>query len=51
MEISDHYYTDTAQPWCLRLVMIEAMACGTPVVAIHRGSASEIVDQGVTGAV
>jgi len=31
------------------LVMIEAMACGTPVVAFNRGSASEIVEDGVTG--
>jgi glycosyltransferase involved in cell wall biosynthesis len=31
------------------LVMIEAMACGTPVLAFRRGSASEIIDQGVTG--
>jgi glycosyltransferase involved in cell wall biosynthesis len=31
------------------LVMIEAMACGTPVVACNRGSVSEIVDFGTTG--
>jgi glycosyltransferase involved in cell wall biosynthesis len=31
------------------LVMIEAMACGTPVIVFNRGSASEIVDDGVTG--
>jgi glycosyltransferase involved in cell wall biosynthesis len=31
------------------LVMIEAMACGTPVVALRRGSVREVVDQGVTG--
>ena len=31
------------------LVMIEAMACGTPVVAHRRGSVGEVVDQGVTG--
>jgi len=31
------------------MVMIEAMACGTPVVANNRGSAFEIVDQGETG--
>lgn len=31
------------------LVMIEAMACGTPVVAYNRGSVSEIVRDGVTG--
>jgi glycosyltransferase involved in cell wall biosynthesis len=33
------------------LVMIEAMACGTPVLAFRHGSVSEIVDHGVTGAV
>lgn len=31
------------------LVMIEAMACGTPVVAFDRGSVSEIVVHGKTG--
>jgi glycosyltransferase involved in cell wall biosynthesis len=31
------------------LVMTEAMACGTPVVAYDRGSVPEIVDPGVTG--
>jgi glycosyltransferase involved in cell wall biosynthesis len=31
------------------LVMIEAMACGTPVVALRRGSVPEIVVNGVTG--
>src|SRR5271156_419145 len=31
------------------LVMIEAMACGTPVIAYNRGSVPEIVDDGVTG--
>jgi glycosyltransferase involved in cell wall biosynthesis len=31
------------------LVMIEAMACGTPVVAWNRGSVPEIVEEGVTG--
>jgi glycosyltransferase involved in cell wall biosynthesis len=31
------------------LVMIEAMACGTPVIAFNRGSVAEIVDDGVTG--
>ena len=31
------------------LVMIEAMACGTPVIAFNRGSVSEIVEHGVTG--
>ena len=31
------------------LVMIEAMACGTPVVAMRQGSVPEVVDDGVTG--
>jgi len=31
------------------LVMIEAMACGTPVLAFRCGSVPEIVDDGVTG--
>ncbi|MGQ0532012.1 MAG: glycosyltransferase family 4 protein [Caulobacteraceae bacterium] len=31
------------------LVMIEAMACGTPVVAFGRGSVPEVIDHGVTG--
>jgi glycosyltransferase involved in cell wall biosynthesis len=31
------------------LVMIEAMACGTPVIAYNRGSVPEIIDDGLTG--
>jgi glycosyltransferase involved in cell wall biosynthesis len=31
------------------LVMIEAMACGTPVIAYRRGSVPEVIDDGVTG--
>jgi glycosyltransferase involved in cell wall biosynthesis len=31
------------------LVMIEAMACGTPVISTPRGAAPEIVEHGVTG--
>jgi glycosyltransferase involved in cell wall biosynthesis len=31
------------------LAMIEAMACGTPVIAIGNGSVPEIVTEGVTG--
>ena len=31
------------------LVMVEALACGTPVIAFPEGSAPEIVEHGVTG--
>jgi glycosyltransferase involved in cell wall biosynthesis len=31
------------------LVMIEALACGTPVIAYRRGSVPEVIDDGVTG--
>jgi len=31
------------------LVMIEAMACGTPVIAYRRGSVPEVIEDGVTG--
>ena len=31
------------------LVMIEAMACGTPVIAYRRGSVPEVLDHGWTG--
>jgi glycosyltransferase involved in cell wall biosynthesis len=31
------------------LVMIEAMACGTPVIAFRSGSVPEVMDDGVTG--
>jgi glycosyltransferase involved in cell wall biosynthesis len=30
-------------------VMIEAMACGTPVIAFRQGSVPEVIDDGVTG--
>ncbi len=33
------------------LVVAEAMACGTPVAALHRGAAPELIDAGVTGVV
>ncbi len=36
-----------AEPFGLSVV--EAMACGTPVVAFRRGSMSEVIDDGVTG--
>ena len=31
------------------LVMIEAMACGTPVIAWNNGSVSEVIEHGVSG--
>jgi glycosyltransferase involved in cell wall biosynthesis len=31
------------------LVMIEAMACGTPVIAFRNGSTPEVINDGVTG--
>ena len=31
------------------LVMIEAIACGTPVIAYDRGSVPEVIENGVTG--
>ncbi len=36
-----------AEPFGLSVV--EAMACGTPVVAYRRGSMAEVIDDGVTG--
>src|SRR4029078_13673137 len=33
------------------LIMIEAMACGTPVLAFRCGSVPEIIDNGVTGVI
>lgn len=33
------------------LVMIEAMACGTPVIAWRNGSVAEVIDDGVTGVI
>ena len=38
---------DWAEPF--GLVMIEAMACGTPVIAYGSGSVPEVVDHGVSG--
>jgi glycosyltransferase involved in cell wall biosynthesis len=31
------------------LSVVEAMACGTPVIAYRRGSMAEVIDEGVTG--
>jgi glycosyltransferase involved in cell wall biosynthesis len=35
--------------WPFCTAMAEALSCGTPVVALRRGAATEIVDHGVTG--
>jgi glycosyltransferase involved in cell wall biosynthesis len=59
-EISDHEKPDFLSgaiglltpinwPEPFGLVMIEAMACGTPVIAYNRGSVPEIVEDGRTG--
>jgi glycosyltransferase involved in cell wall biosynthesis len=33
------------------IVMIEAMACGTPVIAFNRGAVPEVIDENITGKV
>lgn len=38
---------DWAEPF--GLVMIESMACGTPVIAFRNGSVPEVIDHGITG--
>jgi len=59
-EIADHEKSDFLSgahallatidwPEPFGLVMIEAMASGTPVIAFNRGSVPEVVDDGVTG--
>ncbi len=59
-EIGDHQKSDFLSgaiglllpidwPEPFGLVMIEAMACGTPVIAYNRGSVPEIIDEGLTG--
>jgi glycosyltransferase involved in cell wall biosynthesis len=39
--------TSRSEP--LATVMLEAMACGTPVIGMRRGSVPEMVEEGVTG--
>jgi len=41
------YSIDWPEPF--GIAMIEAMACGTPVIARRRGSVPEVVDHGITG--
>jgi len=41
------HLVEFAEPFGLS--MIEAMACGTPVIARRRGSVAEVVDEGITG--
>jgi glycosyltransferase involved in cell wall biosynthesis len=41
------HLVEFAEPFGLS--MIEAMACGTPVIARRRGSVPEVVDEGLTG--
>jgi glycosyltransferase involved in cell wall biosynthesis len=59
-EISDHEKSDFLSgalgllvpidwPEPFGLVMIEALACGTPVIAFNRGSVPEIVEENLTG--
>jgi glycosyltransferase involved in cell wall biosynthesis len=36
-------------PWPFSLALVEALACGTPVVALRDGPAAEIVEHGVSG--
>jgi glycosyltransferase involved in cell wall biosynthesis len=41
------HLVEFAEPFGLS--MIEAMACGTPVIARRRGAVPEVVDEGITG--
>jgi glycosyltransferase involved in cell wall biosynthesis len=41
------YPIDWPEPF--GLAMIEAMACGTPVLAYNCGSVPEVLDEGITG--
>jgi glycosyltransferase involved in cell wall biosynthesis len=41
------YMNTTKETW--GITMVEAMACGTPVLAFNHGGAAELVEHGVTG--
>jgi glycosyltransferase involved in cell wall biosynthesis len=43
------YPVQAAEPF--GLVLVEAMACGTPVAALDRGAVREIVDEGLSGGI
>ena len=44
-----HYYFRLIGQEPFGLVMIEAMACGTPVIAYESGSVPEVMEDGITG--
>jgi glycosyltransferase involved in cell wall biosynthesis len=52
-QLREEYRTARAMIFCAHedfgIVMAEAQSCGTPVVALARGGALDIVDPGVTG--
>ncbi len=45
----DLYGNRASQPELLGFVLLEAMACGTPVICTQVGSLPELVDDGLTG--
>lgn len=46
---TDVYGARHAMPELLGLVLLESMACGTPVICTHVGAMPEFVEHGVTG--
>jgi len=49
LRASDLFLLTTEPPESFGIVLIEALACGTPVFAYRRGSIPEIIEDGVTG--